>query len=549
LASSSRRFLLRTLTALLPAAGIACGGGEDSCSSATEPLIVASVEVAPESGEVLVGRSLQMQAMPRTACGNLVAGANVTWSSAAQSIASVSPTGLVTGNAPGTVTIAALSEGKVGTSQVTVNGIPVASVEVSPTEATLQVGGTIQLEATLRDEDGNELDGPIVTWLSADTSKVQVSATGQVTARRIGGPVTITAAAAGKSGSSAITVEVGPPQQLLFSHQPLGGVAGQVLSPAVELSVVDQNGDLVTSETGDVQIALGDNPTGATLGGTTTVALSNGVARFTDLTLNRTGTGYTLVAAHSSLSDATSAAFSIVAGPTTALEWEVQPSDAQAGQPITPAIQVSLRDALGNLAESDDRTVTLNIETGPVGAHILGLTSVSASGGIAVFSGVVLDSTGSYNLRATATGLPVIVSDAFQIGVGPPGTLTFITQPTSTVASEDIAPAPEVLVTDAFGHVVTEQSVTITMALGNNPTGATLSGDKTRGTGDDGIATFPDLELNRAGTGYTLVASLEGVPSVTSAPFDITGRPAVALAVETQPTDEIAGERSRLPCA
>ncbi|HET9294681.1 MAG TPA: Ig-like domain-containing protein [Gemmatimonadales bacterium] len=537
----SRRFLIRTLTALLPAAGIACGGGEDSCNSATEPLIVASVDVAPESGEVLVGRTLQMQAMPRTACGNLVAGANVTWSSAAQSIASVSPTGLVTGNAPGTVTIAALSEGKVGTSQVTVNGIPVATVTVSPLEATLQVGGTIQLQATLRDGDGNVLEGPIVTWLSADTAKVQVSSTGQVTARRIGGPVTVTATSQGKSGSSAITVETGPPQQLLYSRQPADGVAGQVLSPAIELTVVDQNGDPVTTETGTVTIALGDNPGGATLGGTTTVALTNGVATFADLTLNRTGSGYTLVATYASLSDATSAGFSIVAGPTTALEWEVQPGDAKAGQPISPAIQVSLRDALGNLAESDDRPVTLDIETGPVGAHILGLTTVQAAGGIAVFEGVAFDSTGTYTLRATATGLPVIVSDPFQIGVGPPGTLTFITQPSTTPAFQHITPAPEVLVTDAFGHVVTGQNVTITMALGNNPTGATLSGDKTRSTGDDGIATFPDLELNRAGSGYTLVASLDGVPSVTSAPFDVTSRTAVALRVETQPSNVAAG--------
>jgi hypothetical protein len=212
-----------------------------------------------------------------------------------------------------------------------------------------------------------------------------------------------------------------------------------------------------------------------------------------------------------------------------------------AGQPITPAIEVSLRDALGNLAESDDRTVTLAIETGPAGSNLLGLIAVSAADGVAVFSGVALDSVGTYTLRATATGLPVIVSNAFQVGVGPPGALRFITQPSTTSAFQNITPAPEVLVTDAFGHVVTGQSVTITMALGNNPTGATLSGDKTRSTGDDGIATFPDLELNRAGSGYTLVASLDGVPSVTSDPFDITSRTAVALRVETQPSNVEAG--------
>jgi Bacterial Ig-like domain (group 2) len=537
----NRRFLLRTLTALLPAAGIACGGGEDSCNSPTEPLIVASVEVAPGSGEVLVGRTLQMQAMPRTACGNLVPDANIIWSSAAQSIASVSPTGLVTGNAPGTVTIAALAEGKVGTSQVTVNGVPVATVTVTPPEATLQVGGTILLEATLRDEDGNVLNGPIVTWLSADTARVQVSSAGQVTARRIGGPVTITAASGGKSGSSAITVETGPAQQLLFSRQPSDGVAGEVLSPAVELTVVDQNGDKVTTENGPVGIAIADNPGGATLGGTTTVALNNGVASFSDLTLNRTGTGYTLAATYAALPTATSAGFTIIAGPTAALAWEVQPGAAKAGQPITPAIQVSLRDALGNLVEGDDRNVTLDLESGPTGAHLLGLTTAPAVDGIAVFSGVALDSIGSYTLRATASGLPVIISNAFEVGAGPPGALNFVTQPSETPASEPITPAPQVRVTDAFGHVVVDPAVVITIALGNNPSGASLSGDKTRTT-DEGIATFTGLELNRAGSGYTLVATLGNVPPATSAAFDITSRTAVALLVETQPSDVAAGQ-------
>ena len=47
---------------------------------------------------------------------------------------------------------------------------------------------------------------------------------------------------------------------------------------------------------GDVTIALGVNPAGATLGGVATVAAHNGVATFTGLTLDRVGAGFRIVA-------------------------------------------------------------------------------------------------------------------------------------------------------------------------------------------------------------------------------------------------------------
>ena len=46
---------------------------------------------------------------------------------------------------------------------------------------------------------------------------------------------------------------------------------------------------------GTVTVALGNNPGGATLGGTLTAAVVDGIATFSDLTLNQPGTGYTLV--------------------------------------------------------------------------------------------------------------------------------------------------------------------------------------------------------------------------------------------------------------
>src|SRR4029077_17083912 len=99
--------------------------------------------------------------------------------------------------------------------------------------------------------------------------------------------------------------------------------------------------------------------------------------------------------------------------------------------------------------------------------------------------------------------------------------LTFVTQPTNTTAGQVISPPVQVHATDNTGAVV--PGVAITVAIGSNPGGGTLSGTLTQTTGVTGIATFNDLSINQAGSGYSLVASaLSGTVTATSNSFSIT---------------------------
>src|SRR2546422_3337298 len=66
--------------------------------------------------------------------------------------------------------------------------------------------------------------------------------------------------------------------------------------------------------TARVRAALGSNPGGSTLSGTTTVAAVNGMASFSPLTLDKTGTGYALTATATGLNAATSSGFNITPG-------------------------------------------------------------------------------------------------------------------------------------------------------------------------------------------------------------------------------------------
>src|SRR5213078_1107518 len=166
---------------------------------------VATVDVTPPSASVQAGQTVQLTATPRDAGGNPLSGRTVTWSSSNTAVATVSNSGLVSGVTPGSITISATSEGKSGTSAVTVTNVPVATVDVTPPSASVQAGQTVQLTATPKDANGAPLSGRTVTWSSSNTSVAAVSNSGLVSGVTPGS-ATVTATSEGKSGTSTITV-------------------------------------------------------------------------------------------------------------------------------------------------------------------------------------------------------------------------------------------------------------------------------------------------------------------------------------------------------
>ena len=166
---------------------------------------VASVTVTPASASIQQGQTIQLTATPKDANGNALTGRVVTWSSSNTAVASVNAGGFVTSGAAGSATITATSEGKSGTSAITVTSVPVASVTVSPAPGSVQAGQTLQLTATPKDVNGNPLTGRTISWSSSNTSVATVSASGLVTGV-VAGSATITATSEGQSGTSAITV-------------------------------------------------------------------------------------------------------------------------------------------------------------------------------------------------------------------------------------------------------------------------------------------------------------------------------------------------------
>jgi hypothetical protein len=140
---------------------------------------------------------------------------------------------------------------------------------------------------------------------------------GEATLVSVGGQVLTATDAATSSltGNAAVTVSPAAADHLLFLQQPTDTAAGQAITPALLVAVVDQFGNVVTADNSDtVTLAIGTNPGGGTLRGTRTVTVVNGVATFCDLSIDQAGDGYTLHAtAGGSLPDIDSGPFRITA--------------------------------------------------------------------------------------------------------------------------------------------------------------------------------------------------------------------------------------------
>ena len=128
----------------------------------------------------------------------------------AANMATVDSTGLVTGLIAGTALVTATSETFLqDRAEITItNTQPVASVTISPSSATINVGEQVQLSAELKDASDAILNGRAVSWTSGNEIAASVNATGLVTALQVAtSPVIITATSEGKSSTASISVQ------------------------------------------------------------------------------------------------------------------------------------------------------------------------------------------------------------------------------------------------------------------------------------------------------------------------------------------------------
>src|SRR2546426_8449244 len=98
--------------------------------------------------------------------------------------------------------------------------------------------------------------------------------------------------------------------------------------------------------------------------------------------------------------------------------------------------------------------------------------------------------------------------------------LAFTVQPSNATAGVAISPPVTVTIQDASGNPMTNATDRVTVALRTTASGGTLSGT-TAVDAVNGVATFSNIAIQFASTGYTLTASSGTWTGSTSAAFSI----------------------------
>ena len=199
-------------------------------------------------------------------------------------------------------------------------------------------------------------------------------------------------------------------------------------------------------------------------------------------------------------------------------------------------------DGAGTPSTTAANSITLGFGTNPGGSTLSGTATWAAAAGVADFPACRSIGTGTgYTLTANCGGLRGATSAAFNITPAAASQLAFTVQPSTAVAGASIAPPVQVEIRDALGNLVTGSTASVTVTIGNNPPGTGVLSGTTTLNAVAGVATFPNLSINRDGVGYTLTAASGVLTGATSTAFNVNPGAATAVAITTMPTSGTNG--------
>ncbi len=177
--------------------------------------------------------------------------------SVSSSVLAVSSAGEITAVGIGTARVVASWNGLRGETQLVVDPVRVARVDVAPAIDAMSIGGTTRFSVALFDEGGRSLAPRAVEWTTSDSTVARVAGDGTVTALAAG-PVAIRARCEGEEGSvslyvrdpmrSVTTIAISPPSVELVAgdsvqlNATLRDTAGRVLGDRAVVWLVSSSG-------------------------------------------------------------------------------------------------------------------------------------------------------------------------------------------------------------------------------------------------------------------------------------------------------------------
>jgi len=336
----------------------------------------------------------------------------------------------------------------------------------------------------------------------------------------------------------------GTPTQLVVTTEPPSSSTSGA-NFAVSVSVEDTLGNIVTTPSTPILLAIASNPSGGTLTcAPNPVNSSNGASVFS-CSVDLVGTGYTVTATSSAFGSVTTTPFSITAGTVNQLTIVSSPvSGTASSSPALGPITVQEQDAAGNPTTAAETVTLASSSTGAKfagtanGAPITSLSIPTGSSSATFYYGDT--SSGSPIITVSSPGLSPDTQNEI-INAGPAVKLAFT--PSSPGPGRAGSSIPHVVVQqeDSFGNATAGSTGTVGLTIHSGPQPGFTTGTLTAGL-NNGVATFSDLVVVASGS-YTLTATpsgMSGVAAANSSSFTVSAGTASTFTVTT-PGTQTAG--------
>jgi adhesin/invasin len=409
-------------------------------------------------------------------------------------------------------------------------------LRVSIDTQTAIAGQAVSVLPTVRvaDQYGNAVPGGSVTFtltgaligtVTPSVATTDSLGVGRVTNWTLAtgpGVNTLDAAASGLAGSpitfSANGITTTAASMALDAGDLQSGIVATLLPIAYSVVVKDSAGLPVQN----VQVHWVAGPAGGSMNPATSPTDVNGIAASTRTLGVGAGT-QTATASVGGLagSPVTFSATALADVPAQLVKLSVDPQSATVATLVAAPPSVRVVDRFGNPVSGVVVGFTVASGGGSVGASA---DTTDALGVAAVQSWTLGTIAGINNnsLQASAAGVPSVTFRASGIA-GAPARLAFLVEPSRALAGDTITPPVEVTVQDQYGNIDFTATDLVQLGLGPvTPLGAKLLG-ATAVAAEGGVAVFPDLAIDSAGFGYTLVATSGTLAGAESKPFDVGG--------------------------
>lgn len=374
-------------------------------------------------------------------------------------------------------------------------------------------GGTVAPATASTDADGlASANWTLGTGAGTQSVKAQVQAAG------LPAPLVAGFTATATSGTGAILEPVSGDNQTAPVKSALADslvvrVTDALQNPVAGVEVqwsVDGGGSIspVTVTTGADGLAAAERVLGSAAGTQTAQAAATGLAPVT----------FTHTA--------------VAANPTVLRLVSGDGQTGSVGNPLAEPVVVRLEDENGNGV--GDKSVTF--VAGPGAGSTDPVNATTDPNGFASSVWTLGSSLGGKTLTAIFSGLPPVAFTATAVAATPTQ-LAFTRPPQTTAAGASFSPSIQVTVQDAAGNTVTSANDAVTLAIGSNPAGGTLSGTVTVNA-VNGVASFGNVSIDQVGSGYTLTASAAGLTGASSPTFDIVPTQVNTIIVITSDTPD-----------